>query len=65
MTPVYTVSGHRDADGSANKTACPGAALYAKLSTLRAAAKSLQGTMFYEPEDLLDLVVPRRERPDH
>ena len=35
----------------------------AKLSTLRAGAKSLQGTTFYEP-GLLDLVVPRRERPD-
>ena len=47
---VYTVSGHQDADGTANQTACPGAALYSKLSTLRAGAKSLQGTTFYEPK---------------
>ena len=47
---VYAVSGHQDADGTANQTACPGAALYSKLSTIRAGAKSLQGTTFYEPK---------------
>ena len=45
-TKVSAVSGHRDA----NQTSCPGATLHAKLPTLRAAAKRLQGTMFYEPK---------------
>ena len=49
-TRVYTVSGHRDAAGTVNDTECPGNALYAKLSTLRANAKKLQGTMFYTPK---------------
>jgi putative cell wall-binding protein len=45
----YTISGHRDGEGTVNQTACPGQALYNKLPTLRTAAKSLQGTMFYGP----------------
>ncbi len=49
-TKVYTVSGHRDAAGTVNDTECPGNALYSKLSTLRANAKKLQGTMFYGPK---------------
>ena len=49
-TKVYTVSGHKDADGSVNDTACPGSALYSKLSTLRSGAKSLRGTAFYDPK---------------
>ena len=49
-TKVYTVSGHRDAAGTVNQTECPGNALYAKLPTLRANAKKLQGTMFFGPK---------------
>jgi putative cell wall-binding protein len=45
----HTVSGHRDGEGTANQTSCPGQALYNKLPTLRSAAKKLQGTMFYGP----------------
>ncbi len=46
---VYTVSGHRDADGAPNQTECPGNALYAKLGSIRTAAKQLMGAAFFEP----------------
>ena len=48
-TPVYTVSGHRDASGAPNQTECPGNALYARLGSIRTAAKSLMGAAFFEP----------------
>jgi putative cell wall-binding protein len=48
-TPVYTVSGHRDASGTANNTECPGNALYAKLATIRTGARSLMGAAFFGP----------------
>ncbi len=48
-TSVYTVSGHRDADGAPNDTECPGNALYAKLASIRTAAKSLMGAAFFNP----------------
>jgi putative cell wall-binding protein len=47
---VYTVSGHRDADGAPNQTECPGNALYAKLGSIRTAAKQLMGAAFFEPK---------------
>jgi putative cell wall-binding protein len=46
---VYTVSGHRDADGEPNNTACPGNALYAKLGGIRTAARNLMGANFFNP----------------
>jgi putative cell wall-binding protein len=46
---VYTVSGHRDATGTDNSTECPGNALYAKLGSIRTAAKSLMGAAFFSP----------------
>ena len=48
-TSVYTVSGHRDASGAPNSTECPGNALYAKLASIRTAAKSLMGAAFFSP----------------
>ena len=48
-TPVYTVSGHRDADGAPNDTECPGNALYARLGSIRTAAKDLMGAAFFSP----------------
>jgi putative cell wall-binding protein len=49
--PVYTVSGHRDADGAPNDTECPGNALYAKLASIRTAAKQLMGAAFFNPTE--------------
>lgn len=46
---VYTVSGHRDADGEPNNTACPGNALYARLGAIRTGARDLMGANFFNP----------------
>lgn len=46
---VYTVSGHRDADGELNNTACPGNALYARLGAIRTGARDLMGANFFNP----------------